>query len=51
MNVFTSVVTHFYYPLLKYFDQDREQDDIIVAHVIHTLAHMIHCAMPVRWGA
>ncbi|XP_065900097.1 telomere length regulation protein TEL2 homolog isoform X2 [Dysidea avara] len=46
INVFTSVVNHFYYPLMKYFEQDSQQDDLLVAHVIHTLAHMIHCATP-----
>ena len=47
--MFTSVVNHFYYPLMKYFEQDSQQDDLLVAHVIHTLAHMIHCATPVRY--
>lgn len=46
--MFTSVVNHFYYPLMKYFEQDRH-DELVVAHVIHTLAHMIHCATPVRY--
>lgn len=28
---------------MKYFKQ-KEKDELIVAHVIHTLAHVIHCA-------
>lgn len=28
---------------MKYFEQ-KEKVELIIAHVIHTLAHMIHCA-------
>ena len=28
---------------MKYFEQ-KEKVELIIAHVIHTLAHVIHCA-------
>ena len=37
------VAGHFFYPLLKYFEQ-KEKDELILAHVIHALACVIHCA-------
>ena len=40
---FIPVAGHFFFPLMKYFSQN-DKDDLIVAHVIHTLAHVIHCA-------
>ena len=42
-NQFIAVAGHFFFPLMKYFNQS-DKDDLIVAHVIHTLAHVIHCA-------
>ena len=42
-NQFMPVAGHFFFPLMKYFEQ-QEKVELIVAHVIHTLAHVIHCA-------
>lgn len=42
-NQFIPVAGHFFFPLMRYFKQE-EKDELIVAHVIHTLGHLIHCA-------
>lgn len=42
-NQFIPVAGYFFFPLMKYFEQ-KDKDELVIAHVIHTLTHVIHCA-------